>query len=432
MLGWEHLTVNSLGHLAIGGRDTLALAEEYGTPLFVMSEEAIRENCRLYRRSIERFYGGNGLAAYASKAFCCKAICRMVQEEGLGLDVVSAGELYTAKAADFPMDKVIFHGSNKTAEELTMALEYGVGRIVADNLTELRTLDALAAAKGTTAPVMLRVKPGIDAHTHEFIRTGQIDSKFGFALETGEAMAAVKEALAAKELELLGLHCHIGSQIFDIEPFCHAARVMLSLMAEIRQRTGLTLRELNLGGGFGVRYQEQDPQVDIPGNIRALAEHLEAGCKEKGYPLPRILLEPGRSIVADAGVTLYRVGGVKTIEGYRSYVTVNGGMTDNPRYALYQAPYTVLPADRMNDPADFLCSVAGRCCESGDLIQENIHLPQMQRGDLLAVLTTGAYNFTMASNYNRLCRPALVMLRDGKAHLAVRRQTFEDLTACEL
>lgn len=427
----DHLSINPLGHLTIGGRDTVELAEEYGTPLYVMSEEAIRESCRSYRRSIEEHYGGRGMAAYASKAFCCKAICRVAAEEGMGLDVVSAGELYTARQAGFPMERVIFHGNNKTAGELAMALEYGVGRIVADNLTELRMLEAMAA--GSAAPgVMLRVKPGIDAHTHSFIRTGQIDSKFGFALETGEAMAAAEEAAAAKNLRLLGLHCHIGSQIFDIEPFCHAARVMLSLMAEIRQRTGVTLRELNLGGGFGIQYiPENDPQP-LDRYMAEVSRVVKEACRELDFPTPYIILEPGRSIVGPAGITLYRVGGIKEIPGVRTYLSVDGGMGDNPRYALYQADYTFTAAAKADRPKTQTVTVAGRCCESGDLLGENVPLQEVEPGDLLAVLCTGAYNYSMASNYNRVPRPPVVMVGQEGARLVVRRETLEDILKNDL
>lgn len=427
----DHLSINSLGHLTIGGRDTVELAEEYGTPLYVMSEEAIRESCRRYRRSIEEHYGGRGMAAYASKAFCCKAICRVAAEEGMGLDVVSAGELYTARQAGFPMERVLFHGNNKTAGELAMALEYGVGRIVADNLTELRMLEAMAA--GSAAPgVMLRVKPGIDAHTHSFIRTGQIDSKFGFALETGEAMAAAEKAAAAKNLRLLGLHCHIGSQIFDIEPFCHAARVMLSLMAEIRQRTGLTLRELNLGGGFGIQYiPENDPQP-LDRYMAEVSRVVKEACRELDFPTPYIILEPGRSIVGPAGITLYRVGGIKEIPGVRTYLSVDGGMGDNPRYALYQADYTFTAAAKADRPKTQRVTVAGRCCESGDLLGENVPLQEVEPGDLLAVLCTGAYNYSMASNYNRVPRPPVVMVGQEGARLVVRRETLEDILKNDL
>ena len=427
----DHLSINSLGHLTIGGRDTVELAEEYGTPLYVMSEEAIRESCRRYRRSIEEHYGGRGMAAYASKAFCCKAICRVAAEEGMGLDVVSAGELYTARQAGFPMERVLFHGNNKTAGELARALVYGVGGIGAYNLTELRMLEAMAA--GSAAPgVMLRVKPGIDAHTHSFIRTGQIDSKFGFALETGEAMAAAEEAAAAKNLRLLGLHCHIGSQIFDIEPFCHAARVMLSLMAEIRQRTGLTLRELNLGGGFGIQYiPENDPQP-LDRYMAEVSRVVMEACRELDFPTPYIILEPGRSIVGPAGITLYRVGGIKEIPGVRTYLSVDGGMGDNPRYALYQADYTFTAAAKADRPKTQRVTVAGRCCESGDLLGENVPLQEVEPGDLLAVLCTGAYNYSMASNYNRVPRPPVVMVGQEGARLVVRRETLEDILKNDL
>ena len=307
-----------------------------------------------------------------------------------------------------------------------------MGCFIVDNHQELARLDEAAGARGIRQRVLLRVTPGIDPHTLQAINTGRIDCQFGVPIETGQAARFVADALSRKNLIVEGFHSHIGSQIFEAEPFCDAVDILLDFAQAMREAHGFVAETLNLGGGFGVRYLESDPVVDIPGNIRALAQHLRQGCAEKDYPVPKVLLEPGRSIVANAGLTLYRVGGIKTIEGYRSYVTVNGGMTDNPRYALYKAPYTVVPASRMNDARDFTCTVAGRCCESGDLIQENIQLPEMRRDDLLAVLTTGAYNFTMASNYNRLCRPALVMVRNGKARLAVRRQTFADLVACDL
>ena len=307
-----------------------------------------------------------------------------------------------------------------------------MGCFIVDNHQELERLEQAAGARGHRQRVLLRVTPGIDPHTLQAINTGRIDCQFGVPIETGQAAQFVADALSRPHLQVEGFHSHIGSQIFEAAPFCDAVDILLDFAHAMRQAHGFVARTLNLGGGFGVRYQESDPAVDIPGNIRALADHLRRGCEAKGYPMPRVLLEPGRSIVANAGLTLYRVGGVKTIAGYRSYVTVNGGMTDNPRYALYQAPYTVLSASRMGETTDFLCTVAGRCCESGDLIQEKVSLPRPARDDLLAVLTTGAYNFTMASNYNRLCRPALVMVRGGKARLAVRRQTFADLVACDL
>lgn len=429
---YENLGVNAQGHLTIGGLDAADLAKEFGAPLYVLDEDRVRENCRRYVKAMGEYMPAGSQPLFAGKALCFKGLYPVLYEEGMGADVVSLGEIYTALAGGFPAEKLYFHGNNKTDEDIQYALDQGVGHFIVDNPLELERLDRFAGEKGVRQKVLLRVTPGIDPHTLQAINTGRIDCQFGVPIETGQAARFVAAAVKLEHLEVEGFHSHIGSQIFEPEPFCDAVDILLNFAQELRESLGFTVQVLNLGGGFGVRYQESDPVVDIPGNIRALAEHLQAGCAAKNYPLPRILLEPGRSIVADAGVTLYRVGGIKTIEGYRSYITVNGGMTDNPRYALYQSPYTVLPADRMNDPQDFLCSVAGRCCESGDLIQENIHLPELQRDDLVAVLTTGAYNFTMSSNYNRLCRPALVMVREGKARLAVRRQTFEDLAACDL
>ena len=429
---YDHLGVNARGHLTIGGLDAADLAEEFGAPLYVLDEDRVRENCRTYVRALAEHMPAGSRPLFAGKALCFKGLYPVLEQEGMGADVVSPGEIYTALAGGFPAESLYFHGNNKTDEDISFALDRGVGCFIVDNHHELDRLDELAGQRGIRQKVLLRVTPGIDPHTLQAINTGRIDCQFGVPIETGQAARFVEAAVGKASLDVLGFHSHIGSQIFEAEPFCDAVDILLAFAEEMRQALGFTVRVLNLGGGFGVRYLETDPQVDIPGNIAALAAHLKAGCAAMDYPVPQVLLEPGRSIVADAGVTLYRAGGVKTIEGYRSYVTVNGGMTDNPRYALYRSPYTVLPADRMNDPADFVCTVAGRCCESGDLIQENVSLPEPARGDLLAVLTTGAYNFTMSSNYNRLCRPALVMVHDGKARLAVRRQTFEDLTACDL
>ena len=426
------LTINSLGHLAVSGRDTVELAQAYGTPLYVMSGDEIRENCRLYLRSMERFYGGRGMVAYASKAFCCRAMCALAAEEGLGIDVVSAGELYTAMSVGFPPERVVFHGNNKTVEELTMALEYGVGRIVVDNLTELRMLGGLASAGKRAARIMMRIKPGIDAHTHNFIRTGQIDSKFGFALETGEALAAVKEALGTGSIRLLGLHCHIGSQIFDIEPFRHAAQVMLEFMAQVRAETGAALEELNLGGGFGIKYIPENDPVPYDRYMEQVSQTVKTVCSQLGFPTPFIIIEPGRSIVGAAGITLYRVGEVKTIPGVRTYVSVDGGMTDNPRYALYRSDYTFLAAGRASQPRTQSVTVAGKCCESGDLLGENVPLQEVQAGDLLAVLATGAYNYSMASNYNRNRRPPVVLVEKGGQRVIVRGETLEDLVRNDL
>lgn len=429
---YDNLGTNDLGHLTIGGVDTVQLAEEFGAPLYVLDEDQVRANCRTYRQAMARWMPAGSMPLFAGKALCFKGLYPVLEEEGMGADVVSPGEIYTALAGGFPAEKLYFHGNNKTDEDLAYALDNGVGCFIVDNHQELARLNQAAGERGCRQRVLLRVTPGIDPHTLQAINTGRIDCQFGVPIETGQAARFVAEALTMEHLEVEGFHSHIGSQIFEAEPFCDAVDILLDFAQGLRQDLGFVARTFNLGGGFGVRYRESDPVVDIPANIQALSEHLRQGCQEKAYPLPRILLEPGRSIVANAGLTLYQAGGIKTIEGYRSYVTVNGGMTDNPRYALYRSPYTVLPASRMEEPRDFVCTLAGRCCESGDLIQEDILLPRPARGDLLAVLSTGAYNFSMASNYNRLCRPALVMVRSGQARLAVRRQTFADLAACDL
>ena len=427
------LDVNQLGHLTIGGRDTVELAQSYGTPLYVMDEGEIRRACRSYRSSIEKYYGGRGMAAYASKAFCCKALCRIAQEEGMGLDVVSAGELYTAMSAGFPADRVIFHGNNKTVAELEMALEYGVSRIVVDNMTELRTLNQMARAAGKRAGILLRIKPGIDAHTHEFIRTGQIDSKFGFALETGEAMTAAKAAAASEHLDFLGIHCHIGSQIFEIEPFVHAAEVMVGFMAEIRKETGCELRELNLGGGFGIKYIPENDPVEYDRYMEQVSQAVQSACAAANLQMPFIIIEPGRSIVGSAGITLYRVGEVKEIPGVRTYVSVDGGMCDNPRYALYKSDYCFVAAGKADQPKTCCVTVAGKCCESGDLLGEHIPLQEIHPGDILAVLATGAYNYSMASNYNRNPRPAVVLIDEqGRDRIIVKGETMDDLIKNDL
>ena len=429
---YDNLAVNEAGHLTIGGVDTVSLAEQYGTPLYVLDEDKIRENCRLYVSAMGEHFGADSLPLFAGKALCFKGMYRILEEEGMCADVVSPGELYTALAAGFPPERLFFHGNNKTDEDIRYGVDSRIGYFIVDNVNELEYLNQYAGEQGVRQKVLLRVTPGIDPHTLEAINTGRIDCQFGSPIETGQAASFVERALSKEHLDVWGFHSHIGSQIFEVTPFCDAVDILLAFAQEMRSRFGFVARIFNLGGGFGVRYVESDPQVDIPGNIRALSEYLNKGCQTLDYPKPRIYMEPGRSIVANAGITLYTAGGVKNIEGYRSYVTVDGGMTDNPRYALYQAKYTVLMANRMKEEATAPFTIAGRCCESGDLIQEEVLLPEPRRGDLIAVLTTGAYNFAMSSNYNRICRPAVVLVREGKASLAVRRQSFEDLIACDL
>ena len=426
------LSVNEAGHLTIGSADTVELARTYGTPLYVFDEGTIRETLRQYKGSIDRYYGGKGLVAYASKAFACKEIYRIVESEGCGIDVVSRGELYTALSVGFPVEKIFYHGNNKTVEELTYAIEHNVGRIVVDNLTELERISAIAISQNKVVPILLRIKPGIDAHTHNFVRTGQIDSKFGFALETGEALDAVRYVLTHPGVALKGIHCHIGSQIFEIDPFECAAEVMIGFMAAVRDETGLVLTELNLGGGFGIKYVPENDPVPYQDYMEKVSGMVHTTCRKYGLETPFIAIEPGRSVVGSAGITLYTVGGVKVIPNIRTYVSVDGGMTDNPRYILYQSQYEAVLANRAADPKDSVITLAGRCCESGDLVGEGMPIQSPKVDDIIAVLATGAYNYSMASNYNRVPRPAAIMVRDGQAREIIRRESMEDLLRNDL
>lgn len=421
------LNVNNQGHLTIGGCDTLKLAEEFGTPLYVLDETTIRNTCRAYVNSFKKYYGGNGMPLYASKVLSCKELCRIANEENLGLDVVSGGEIYTAVQAGFPMDKVHFHGNNKTADEIKYALDVNIGKFVVDNLYELELLNRICEEKNKTANISFRIKPGVDAHTHNFIRTGQIDSKFGFALETGEAFEAVKKALTYDNVCLKELHCHIGSQIFDIDPFVTAAEIMLDFMGKIKDELGVVISELNLGGGFGIMYTKEDEPVPYEEYMEKVSVAVKAKAAEHNLPVPYIYIEPGRSVVGEAGITLYTVGGKKEIPDVRTYVSIDGGMTDNVRYALYQSAYTVVNAGKADKEPDEIVTVAGKCCESGDLIQEHTKVASVEVGDTLAVLSTGAYNYSMASNYNRIPRPAMVMVKDGEARVIIKRESYEDL-----
>lgn len=426
-LNRDFLSVNGQGRLTVGGADTIELAATYGTPLYVMSEDAIRASCRGYMSALNRYNGGYGRVFYASKAFCCKEMCRIATAEGLGLDVASGGELHTALSAGADPACICFHGNNKTVEELTFAVRSGVGWVAVDNLPELYRLDELACAAGKTVRVLLRVKPGVEAHTHAYIRTGQIDSKFGFALETGEAMEAVVAAEKAPGLELDGLHCHIGSQIFETAPYVRAATVMMDFLRDASVRLGRELPVLNLGGGFGVRYTPEDDPLPCDACMEPIFRAVQESCVRLKMKPPFLCFEPGRSIVAPAGATLYTVGSVKKIPGARTYAAVDGGMTDNPRYALYKSEYTILAAARAAEPKDAVVTLAGRCCESGDMLGENLPVQALSEGDVVAVLTTGAYNYSMASNYNRLPRPAVVFVRDGQPRIVVRRESYEDV-----
>ncbi len=416
------------GTLYFAGHNTVQLAQKYGTPLYLMDETRIRENCRMYLRAFRRHFGENARPLYASKAASFKRMYEIMRSEGMGVDVVSAGEIHTAALAGFPMEQAYFHGNNKTDAEIQYAIEQGVGYFVADNHEELDAINRIAGALGKQQRVLLRLTPGIDPHTYEAVATGKVDSKFGAAIETGQAEALFQYARALPNVTLVGFHCHVGSQVFDEDVFERAGQIMLEIVALLRNRYGFATQQLDLGGGYGVRYCESDKQVDIEQRIGEVASSLKASAAALGIPLPTILMEPGRSIVADAGMTLYTVGTVKRIPGYKNYVSVDGGMTDNPRYALYGSAYTVYAAGRMDEPAVLHCDVVGRCCESGDIIQPKVALPDVRRGDLLAVCTTGAYNYSMASNYNRMARPPVVMLTPERDTIAVRRETLEQLT----
>lgn len=427
----NNISVNEKGHLTFAGYDTVELAEKYGTPLYLMDEDKIREHVRAYKTAMAKYFPAGSMPEFASKAFSCKQIYRIMAGEGIDIDVVSPGEIYTAAAAGFPMENSFFHGNNKTDADIRFAIENKVGCFVVDGEDELSALNRIAGEMGVKQNILLRITPGIDPHTHKKISTGSVDSKFGTAIETGQAMEIVKKALSLENIKLCGFHCHVGSQIFEPQPFTDASEIMLEFIAEVRDSLGYTAETLNLGGGLGVRYTEDDPEIDYGEKIKEVAEILNTQCEKLGLPVPKILMEPGRSLVADAGMTLYTVGSVKEITGYKNYVSIDGGMTDNPRYTLYESPYTVILASRANDEKDYIATVAGRCCESGDLIQENVKMPKPARGEILAVLTTGAYNYSMASNYNRVGRPPVVMLNSERDYLAVRRETFKDICALD-
>ena len=429
---YSNLSVNDKGHLEIAGHDTVELAAKYGTALYVMDEDKLRENCRVYVDSMKKYFGEDSMPLYASKALCFTEIYRIVSECGMGTDIVSSGELYTAIKAGFPLEKAYFHGNNKTDADIEYAIENGIGYFIVDNEEELCAVDRIASSHGINQKILLRITPGIDPHTHKAVVTGNVDSKFGSPIETGRAFEITDMALSKKNVTLEGFHCHIGSQIFECDPFCDAADIMIKFIADVKEKFGFAAKTLNLGGGFGVRYIEEDPQIDIEKNITDVASHIKNRCAELSVEMPKILMEPGRSIVADCCITLYTVGSVKEIKGFKNYVSVDGGMPDNPRYALYASSYTVLVASKADKAADFKCSIAGRCCESGDLIQENVMIARPERGDILAVLTTGAYNYSMASNYNRIPRPALVLVGKNGDRVAIKRESFEDLCACDI
>ncbi|MGN0822876.1 MAG: diaminopimelate decarboxylase, partial [Candidatus Gallimonas sp.] len=421
----DTLKINDKGHLEIGGADCTDLAKRFGTPLYVFDEAYIRAMMRVYRDTIETEYDGNGLVLYASKAFSCEAMYAIAKQEKIGVDVVSGGELYTAMQAGFPAEKIYMHGNNKLPRELTYALDCGVGTIVVDDAEEADLIDAEAEKRGIVQNVLLRINPGIEAHTHAYVQTATTDSKFGFSIQNGTAAKMTAYLLGKKHLRMKGYHCHIGSQIFEKQSFVLAVEKNLAFAAEMKKTLGFETETLNMGGGFGIWYTDEDAKIDVNGYkkyLEALIGTVKEKCAEYGLKRPYILIEPGRSIVGEAGITLYTVGAIKEIPNVRKYVAIDGGMFDNPRYALYQSKYTAILANRATEAPCELVSVSGKCCESGDLIGVNMNLPEAKRGDIMAILSTGAYNYSMASNYNRNLIPAAVLVKDGKAEYIVKPQ----------
>lgn len=416
--------------LNIGGIKATSLAKEYGTPLYVMDEALLRKNCRDYYTNF-RCEEGNRVA-YAGKAFLTLAMCKLINEEGLYLDVVSGGELYTADRAGFPLNRVYFHGNNKTLDEIEMGVRLGVGTFVVDNTYEIENLNRFAKKYNKTQNIYLRITPGIEAHTHEYIKTGQIDSKFGFAPVGNIIMDAVKTAINCENINLAGLHCHIGSQIFELEPYEDAAEIMLKLINKIKTETGHEIKELDLGGGFGIYYTKEDLPKETSEYCNVILSKVDEVCLELGMDKPILTIEPGRSIVGNAGTTLYTVGSVKTIDGVRKYVAVDGGMNDNIRPSLYTAEYECAVATNVYSETLEEVAVAGKCCESGDILIQNIHLPRIEGGEVLAIPTTGAYGYSMANNYNKIPRPAVVFVKEGTSRVVCNRETYEDILRNEI
>ncbi|GGL46776.1 diaminopimelate decarboxylase [Sporolactobacillus putidus] len=421
-------TIGKDGHLYIGGIDTVRLAEEFGTPLYVYDTALMKQKIRSFKEAFSKHTALSWQIAYASKAFSTLAMIQLAGDFGLSLDVVSGGELYTALKAGFPAERIHFHGNNKSKDELAMALDAKIGAVIVDNFSELNVLDQMCAERGQNMEILLRITPGVEAHTHEFIMTGHDDTKFGFNLDNGMAERAVLLALRSEHLALKGLHCHIGSQIFETEGFVRAIRAIFSHMNVWTRKMNFHMKVLNVGGGFGIKYTGSDHPLPIGRFIDAIVDTIEDECARHSLSVPEVWIEPGRSIVGEAGTTLYTLGSSKDIPGIRKYIAVDGGMADNIRPALYQANYEAICANRANEPADQSVTIAGKCCETGDVLIKDALVPEsFKSGDLLAVLCTGAYGYSMASHYNRLPNPAVVFVEDGEASIVVRRETYEDL-----
>ncbi|MCB2305206.1 diaminopimelate decarboxylase [Clostridium estertheticum] len=417
--------------LSIAGVSAQVLAKEYGTPLYIMDEQLIRDNCRRFYKSFKAKSEHNKVA-YAGKAFLTIAMCEIIKGEGLYLDVVSGGELYTAYKAGFSIENIYFHGNNKTIDEIKMAIELGVGTFVVDNLHEMEIINENAKEKGIIQRVILRVTPGIEAHTHDYIKTGQIDSKFGFTILNNELEEVIRTVLSLPSIKLAGLHCHIGSQIFEVEPYREAVNIMITVIKHIKEKFNYDIEELDLGGGFGVYYDDGDEPKEIEEFCSVILEETKVCCKEYGIKQPILVIEPGRSIVANAGITLYTVGAIKDIPDVRKYVAVDGGMTDNIRPALYNAQYQCVLANKISGPCMEVVTIAGKCCESGDILLEGVKLPKVNSGDLMAVLSTGAYGYSMSSNYNKIPKAPVVLVNEGNHKIICKRQTYKDMISNEV
>lgn len=417
-------------HLFLGGCDTVELARQYGTPLYIFDEATLRKQCQEFLEQFTTRYADTAVI-YACKAYISLALAKIFHEEGLGLDVVSAGEMAIARAAGFPLDRAYFHGNNKGEEELNLAMEWGAGRVVVDNFYELSLLQKVAHRMKKKQDILLRLSPGVDPHTHHKTTTGILDSKFGFPIVTGQAEEALKLALKQPNLSLVGLHFHLGSPIFEMEPYKEATGIVLDFSTRMKAKHGLDMKEFSPGGGFAVQYVRDTPAPPVSDYAEAITSALKEGCQKHGLSMPRLIIEPGRAIVGRAGVALYRIGARKDIPGLRTYISVDGGMADNIRVALYGARYEALAANRAKEENSGVFTIAGKFCESGDILLKDISLPELQPGDLLALPSSGAYCLSMASNYNASPKPAVVLVKDGKSRLCRRREAFEDLHRCD-
>jgi len=416
-------------NLFIGGILSKDLCEQFGTPLYVYDEDLLVENLRRYKNS---FNHGINEIAYAGKAFLTIAMCQLIKSQGVSLDVVSGGEIYTAVKSGFPMDKVYFHGNNKTEDEIRMGVESKIGRFVVDNYYELQLVNKIAREKGVIQDILIRVSPGISAHTHKYIMTGQVDSKFGFSIFSDVTIEVIKEACQLDNINFCGIHSHIGSQIFETEPYLQEIEVLLSYCKKLIDNNNIEVKELDLGGGFGIYYKKGDEPKEIEDICGSILKHSKKVSEDLNVKLPKLIIEPGRSIVGNAGTTLYTIGSIKDIENVKKYVSVDGGMTDNIRPALYDAEYECIIANGVHGSEKEQVTISGKCCESSDILLDKVSMPKAESGDILAILSTGAYGYSMSSNYNKILKAAVVFVKDGSARLVCERQSYEDLIKNEI